>query len=132
MTVHERIAALARRVENDQFFLASALADYARSEELDEGGLATVLDCSIDTLNRLRLCRRPRPAGAEFQADLTGIAARFGLKADTLAQIVRRADVLVALRRGSASESGLLAAARDRDEPIAGESGAVDGVEKKP
>jgi hypothetical protein len=110
------IAALARRVQDDPFFLASALADYARSEELDEGGLAAVLDCSIDTLNRLRLCRRPGLVVDAFQADAGRIAARFGVSTDTLAEIIRRSDVLVALRRAGAAEVGLLAAARDREE----------------
>ena len=128
----DRIAALARHVQNDPFFLASALADYAQSENLSERGLATVLECSVETLNRLRLCRRPRPTPPLFQADVNRIATRCGVKADALAQIVRRADALVALRRGSVTDAGLLAAARDREDPPAGDSDPTDEDETTP
>jgi hypothetical protein len=129
----ERIAALGRRAQDDPFFLAAALADYAQSEGLDEEGLAAMLNCSIETLNRLRLCRRPVPTADAYWADVTRIATRFGVKAEALAEVVRRSDVLVALRREGADGGGLVAAARDRveetgsaasygDEPPAGES----------
>lgn len=125
----EPIAELARRVEADPFFLASALAEYARSEGLDSSELAAWLGCSAAILPRLALCRRPRPS-PYFQADVDRIAARFGVRPDALARVARRADVLATLRRpatrdegvkgsGPATEdraAGLLMAARDRAE----------------
>ncbi len=127
----ERIAALARRVRDDPFFLASALADYAHSEDLDERGLATVLDCSQETLDLLRLCRRPRATAPSFRTDVDRIAARFGVRADTLTEIVRRADVLAAMRRDDASGQGLLLAARDREEPSTGDADVSDDEEQE-
>lgn len=119
----ERVAALARRVGHDPHFLASALAAYARSERLDERGLAAALGCAAETLAPLRLCRRPRPEPPAFRDDVARIAARFGVDPAALAQVVRRADALDALRRGVA-DTGLLAAARDRDDdPPEGEEG---------
>lgn len=126
----ERLDNLARRVGRDPFFLAAALDAYARSERLDERGLARALGCAPATLTPLRLCRRPRPEPAAFRADVERIAGRFGVDAATLAQLVRRADALDGLRGGTASgvgrdDAGLLLAARDRedDEPPDGDTG---------
>ncbi len=111
-----RIDILARRVQSDPFFLASALADYARSEGLDEQGLAVVLGCPVETLGPLRLCRRPRPEPALFRQDIDRIASRFDVKIDVLAEAVRRSDALSSMRRGAKNERGLLMAARDRQD----------------
>ena len=113
----ERLDALARRVQTDPAFLAAALADYARSERLDERGLAAALGCPPEQLSALRLCQRPRaePAG-QFRRDVEQIAARFGVRADVLAEAVRRSDALAALRRATDSARGTLMAARDRED----------------
>ena len=111
-----RIDALARRVRHDPFFLASALADYARTEQLDEGGLASRLGCSLDDLGPLRLCRRPRSDPALFRQDVAAIAARFKVNGDVIAEAVRRADAIAAMQQTPAQGHGLLMAARDRHE----------------
>ena len=113
----DRLDVLARRVQIDPNFLAAALADYARSERLDENGLAAALGCPPEQLSPLRLCRRPRaePA-AQFRRDVEQIAARFGVRAEVLAEAVRRSDALIALRRAAPAERGTLMAARDREE----------------
>lgn len=112
-----QLDAFARRLAADPAFLASALADYARSEDLDEPELADALGCSVDILTRLRLCLRPR--SDRFEADVQEIATRFGVDADALTKMVRRADVLAGLRQGRAAQRGMLMAARDREEPPA-------------
>jgi len=109
-----RIDALAKRVQSDPFFLASALADYAHSEGLDEQGLAGRLGCSLETLGPLRLCRRPHPEPTLFRQDLNQIASRFSVKGDVLAEAVRRSDAISGMRRGTKSEHRFLMAARDR------------------
>lgn len=111
----KRVAALARRIEGEDFFLASALADYARTEHLDEQSLAGALDCSEEDLVSLRLCRRPRPQPESFRREVNRIASRFGTRADVLAEVVRRSDALRTMRARSTEEtSGTLMAARDR------------------
>lgn len=111
----KRVTALARRIEGDDFFLASALADYARSEHLDEQGLAGALDCSEEDLVSLRLCRRPRSQPESFRREVGRIASRFGARTDVLAEVIRRSDALRAMRARSTEEtSGTLMAARDR------------------
>jgi hypothetical protein len=109
----ERLDALARRVQRDPAFLAAPLADYARSERLDERGLAAALGCPVEQLSPLRLCFRPRPD--RFRGDVEQIAARFGVRPDVLAEAVRRSDALAALRERAAGQPGTLMAARDRE-----------------
>jgi hypothetical protein len=112
--VSERLDALARRAATDDFFLGAALADYARSEGLDDAALAGRLGCPAAALTGLRLCRRPRPEAPLFAADVGRISEHFGLDADVLADAVRRADALAALRAGGLGAGGVLQAARDR------------------
>ena len=115
----EHLNELARRVASDTFFLASALAVYARSEGLDDAALAARLGCQPEALTMLHLCRRPQ-SGARFGPDIAAIAARFSVGAELLATVVRRADALEAMRGSGAthvaglSERGTLIAARDR------------------
>ena len=111
----QRLDRFARELDGDEAFLAAALAAYARSEELDEQGLAAELGCAVDTLTRLRLCLRPRPDC--FDADVQEIATTFGADAEVLTRVVRRADVLARLRAASVGAQGLLMAARDRESP---------------
>ncbi len=105
---------LARRLETDPFFLASAFADYVASERLSEAGLAARLGCTRETLVRVKLCRRPRPEALMFQADIDRIASHFGVSADALAEMVRRADAIARMRQGAVTDRGRLVAARDR------------------
>ena len=111
----KRVVALARRIEGDEFFLASALADYARTEHLDEQDLAKTLGCSVEDLVSLRLCRRPRPQPELFRKEVDQIASRFGARAEVLAEVVRRHDALREMRAGPTRDmGGTLMAARDR------------------
>src|SRR6266540_1894734 len=103
---------LAARVETDPAFLANALAEYARSEGLDDAALARALGCAVGQLTPLRLCLRLRSDRIGEDAD--EVAGRFGVSRDALIAVVRRADALQALR-GGAGMAGTLMAARDRD-----------------
>ena len=114
----DRIDALARRVVNDPHFLASVLWVYARSEGVDDEDLAGMLGCPVSTLAPLALCRRPRPEPPFFQQDVERIAQHFGIRPETLAEIVRRADALAALQRGAEGDRGFLMAARDATEEV--------------
>ncbi len=108
--------ALARRVENEPFFLASTLSLFARSEELDEQALCRFLRCPPESFAMLRLCRTPDEDSTGFQRDVKRIAERFGIDADALAEAVRRGQALQRLQQAAAS--GTLLAARDaKEEP---------------
>jgi len=115
---------LAARVGSDPLFLANALAEFARSEGLDDAGLAAALGCAGADLTRLRLCAPPRPE--QFRADVERIAGHFGIDADALAAAVRRGQSLARLRekaRPVEDDAGVLLAARDA--PPAPDGGGV-------
>jgi hypothetical protein len=114
--MNNEISRLAERVTGDPFFLASALQDYARSEELNDEALAQLLGCSQETLALLRLCRRPRSEAVSLQMDIDRIVTRFNVQGNIIAEVVRRANVIEALRRAATQTPGLLMAARDRRE----------------
>lgn len=113
----EALDFMAARVATDPTFLAHLLTEYARSEGLDDAGLAAALGCPATELTRLRLCGVPRPD--QFRADVEAIAVRSGVDPDTLAGVVRRGQSLAHLRavQGTAAEPGWLLAARDADPP---------------
>lgn len=117
---------LAARVGTDPLFLANALAEYARSEALDDDGLAAALGCARGDLTRLKLCGAPR--AEHFRADVDAIAGHFGIDPNTLTAVVRRGQSLARLRAAQPAEGapGFLLAARDDDRPptAPGEGGA--------
>jgi hypothetical protein len=109
------LAELAARAEREPYFLASVLAAFARSEGLDDVGLAAALGCLPEDLVKVRLCRAPRTEWGEFWEDVTCIAERFGLNADRLAEAVKRVRVLNTFQEARAEDAGFLMAARDSE-----------------
>lgn len=109
----------ARRMAKDAWFLASALELYAQSEGLTDEQLAAMLGCSVTDLTALRLCRRPLSEPAEaFRRDIDALARAYGVHADVIADVARRADAVDSLRRSQSSATGrpdMLMAARDRE-----------------
>jgi hypothetical protein len=105
---------LAKRVEDDPFFLASALKIYSLSEGLDDPGLATRLGCEMEALALLRLCRSPD--ASRFREDIDQIVSRYQLDRTALLQAVRLGQTVLQLRRTHAGSEGTLLAARDGDD----------------
>lgn len=124
--MNERIDALARKIEHDADFLASALAAYARAENLCDEDLALRLGCTSEQLGPIRLCRTPRPTPLQFQHDVDRIATAFQIQSDVIAEAVRLADALAALAHLNGG-AGYLMAARDRDH-----SDVNDDTEEEP
>jgi hypothetical protein len=112
--VTDPLDTLARRVENEPFFLASTLALFARSEELDDEALCRFLRCPTESFAMLRLCRTPDEESSAFQRDVQRIAERFGADRDALTEAVRRGQALQRLQQAAAG--GTLLAARDAAE----------------
>ena len=108
----------ARRVAADPTFLAHPLAEYARSEGLDDAGLAAALGCRVEDLTPIRLCGVPRIDPTDFRADVAAVAARFGFPPGKFAAVLRMARGLTKFRSATraTAEPGYLIAARD-DEP---------------
>jgi hypothetical protein len=101
-------------VADDPYFLAEALAVYARAEELSDAQLAARLGCLPAQLAAVRLCRRPQGNPQEFQRDVDRIAERFQIDGAVIEDAVRLADALRALRN-DVQDEGWLIAARDRE-----------------
>jgi hypothetical protein len=107
---------MARRVQNEPFFLASTLVLFARSEGLDKETLCRFLRCPPESFAMLCLCRTPDEEPTGFQRDVKRIAERYGADADALAEAVRRGQTLQRLQQ--AVVGGTLLAARDgKEEP---------------
>ena len=103
----QSLSNLAQRLADAPDFLASALAEFARSEKLDDASLAQHLGCTIETLTLLRLCRMPREQRPFFVPDIETVAARFGIAAEILFDVVRRGQTLMHLRnRGAEHQQG--------------------------
>ena len=111
----EPLENLARRLEDDPFFLGCALRLYTTSARLSEQELAERLGCPVQTLVLLRLCRAPKPEGRQFQKDIARIAETYQVHAAVLTDAVRRGQAIWHLRQGTASGAGSLLAARDSD-----------------
>jgi hypothetical protein len=110
---------LAKRAESDPFFLGCSLKNFATSEKLDDAGLAKKLECSMETLTMLRLCRAPH--ADNFKEDLDKIAAKYEVNREVLAQAARRGQVLLQMRGEAPSDHGFMLAARDDEDEPAGD-----------
>jgi len=117
--VSESLSRAAQRAVEQRFFLASVLQAYQAAHRLDNTMLADLLNCAVDDLPRLALCRRPVADQSTFIADIEHLARRFQLNGDQLAMIIRQVDALQALRQHldtAGSALRLLRAARDRED----------------
>ena len=111
----EPLENLARRLENDPFFLACPLKLFAESAGLAEREIATQLRCSVETLVRVRLCRAPLPESEQFRKDIARIAETYQVDALALTDAVRRGQAIWHLRQEQAGGARTLLAARDSD-----------------
>lgn len=111
---------LASRLEDDPFFLACPLRRYAKSEGLNEEGLAAGLKCSQEALVSVFLCRAPLGEDESFHEGIEQIAARFSVDADALADAVRRGQAIFHMAQRPNAAATLLAA-RDGDAQAGGD-----------
>ncbi len=97
--------------------MSSLMLLYREQEGMDDEQLADFLNCDVEALPRLALCRRPRQA-PHFRGDIETIAAHSGTDASRLARLVRAAEAVQAMRGAPnhAGTSSLLMAARDRED----------------
>lgn len=117
MTSAPHLHRLIKRARHDPFFLGRALEEYQQSNGIDDVALADFLGCKTEALDRLALCRMPRPEAASFQQDVRRIAEFASCSPDQLVQVLRQASALSSLQRAPAdSRRNTLLAARDRKE----------------
>ncbi len=116
------LAWAARRTDEDPFFLGYDLREYRKSAEVDDNDLATFLECSLNALAHLALCRRPDPSSSSFRSDVEKVSAHCKVNAQKLAVLLREVDAIRAMRTAPhtqpaqrTSHSPVLMAARDRE-----------------
>ena len=110
MDVSESLVRAASRVSSNPTYMAFTLRIYG-GDRFEVGELASALSTDVSKIVRLALCRRPRATAEHFMTDVKAIASGCGVGKDKVAEVVRRADAINALR---SSAPVLMAAARDR------------------
>lgn len=142
MTDQESFAALAnlaRRLQRDPRYMSYVLAKYQQQENIEDEDLARELGTLPALVARLALCKRPPSSSGQFAEEVREIADYTLTDEAQLAGILRQVDGLEKLagrstllaRPGTEERlltphAGLLAAARDRDEPEADEASLSD------
>jgi hypothetical protein len=104
---------LIRRASAEPSLWASLLATLEEREGLDEAGVGRRLRVRPDAVERLALCRRPRPGREADDLDETARYVGTGLVA--LATLYRLGQALEALSHSQAT-TGLRQAARKRED----------------
>lgn len=126
------LLALSRRLQGDPRFMAHVLSVYSEQEGLGEDDLARELDSPPELLVRLALCKRPDADSVDFAEQVQRLSDYTLIDEDLLTRIIRQVDSLAALAEypgvlgpEASTEapvnlgSGVLAAARDREEHAA-------------
>jgi hypothetical protein len=116
MNTSEALRIAATRAAQDPTFLGHVLTIYREHERLSEDQLAEFLGTETVFLSRLYLCKRPDSATSNFAERVSAIADYVLIEAATLAGIIRQVDAIESLS-ARPQPSGLLAAARDKEEP---------------
>jgi hypothetical protein len=136
------LSGLALKLQRDPRFMAYVLAAYQRQEGLSDEGLAEALGTLPELITRLALCRRPVALAPQFAEQVRELADYTLTDEVRLAGILRQVDGLERLAARAAttlegeaqvglSPSGVLAAARDREEESGGQAQAEATSEVK-
>ena len=108
---------LVEKANTDRFFLGWSLAQYRTFHDLDEQGLAQFLECDIEHINRLSLCRQPDDQGNQFQEQVRRIAGFGACSPGRLVRLMREVAAFAALQKDAEERQGaMLMAARDHKE----------------
>lgn len=116
MNTSEALRIAAIRAADDPNFLGHVLKVYRQHEGLSDDQLAERLGTETLFLPRLYLCKRPASGTLDFADRVSAIADYTLIESATLAAIIRQVDAIESLS-ASPSSSGLLAAARDKEQP---------------
>jgi hypothetical protein len=130
---------LARRLRGNPRYMSYVLARYQQQENIGDEDLARELGTLPALAARLALCKRPASSSVQFAEEVREIADYTLTDEAQLAGILRQVDTLEKLTgrstlsvRTAAEEylpvpyAGMLAAARDCDEPEADEASLAD------
>ena len=119
---------LAVRLKSDPNFMSWIFATYQKQERVSETKLIDILNTTPDMLYRLALCKRPNSNRPEFLKEIHQLSDYASIDPIRLANLIRQVEALDAFRtmpipletqtnsQMFSVSSGVLAAARDRDE----------------
>jgi hypothetical protein len=116
MNTSDALQIVATRTAKDPTFLGYVLKLFCQHEGISEDQLAERLGIETAFLPRLYLCKRPASDASDFADRVSAIADYALIESVTLAAIIRQVDVIESLS-SAPDASGLLAAARDKEEP---------------
>jgi hypothetical protein len=106
-----------KKTNTDRFFVGWSLAQYRAFHGLEEQSLAQFLECDLEHISRLSMCRQPNDQEEQFQEQVRHIAEFSACNADRLVQLMREVATFSALQEGvEAGQGAMLMAARDRKE----------------
>jgi hypothetical protein len=86
----QQLAALARRLESDEQFMAWVLKQYRALEQLTPEALVRQLEATPEQVVRLALCKKPDLRSSQFESQLEQIAAYTQIPVDGLRAILKR------------------------------------------
>lgn len=134
------LAQLAQRAQNETGLMAPVLVRYQQLEKLNDDALAALLRTDVLGLSRLALCKKP-VSDARFLEQVRQTAAYANADAAQIANLIRHVDSMDALAQKPnaslaakttgqvvAKWSGVVAAARDRDETESANEDNVAGA----
>jgi hypothetical protein len=117
---------LADQLKTNQDFMAWVLEQYKKQERFSENQLIEKIGANSLTYLRLALCKRPDTNSSDFGLKVRLIAQYTQLDLEKIVRILRQVDSLQALsqipqetteeQQKATFRSGLLAAARDKEE----------------
>lgn len=129
-SAHKLMERFAQRLRSDSQFMSYALSLYQEQEGLSAEELAEEIGAMPAILTRLALCKRPDPGSPQFAQQVREIADYTLIDEGQLANLLRQVDAVERLTKRPSQMthqqaetelahplSGLLAAARDRDQP---------------
>lgn len=118
---------LARKLRSNPDFMSHVLFAYQQQEQLSEEDLADQFGAAPEMVVRLSLCKRPIADSPTFASEIRDLSDFTLIDETVLAHVIRQVDSLNELAHligtgahevgdtASATLTGLLAAARDRD-----------------
>ena len=119
---------LAIRLKSNPSFMSWILATYQKQEHVSETNIIDILNTTPDMFYRLALCKRPDSNRQEFIDEIRQLANYTSIDPAHLANLIRQVEALETFKtmpnpletkaetQTYLTSTGVLAAARDRDE----------------
>ncbi|MBS1543479.1 MAG: hypothetical protein JST14_07590 [Bacteroidetes bacterium] len=108
----ELLIHMARKLESEGEFIASALKKYQEYENVSEQEVRSRLNCSKEDYYKLTLCKTPDIEGNDFVSRLHKISQYSNTSIEELNRIIKRVASIE--RLGESGQQKYLMAARDK------------------